>query len=495
MTRKLRPYTEPPRRRRGLIPRSPDSAAIGWLVSSVMWLMAATGIGLLLLGQLVIPDIIGGFLPLSYGRLQPVFVNALVFGWLTSAAIGAIFYITPRVTGTPLFSERLGIVSVVLWNLTLAIGLGMIPLGATSGRPLAEFLRFVDVGIVFVFVLVNVNFWTTLARRAVPRLYVSVWYFATAVIAFPVLYIIGNTHALAGATDALLNAYYARGLEGYVFLASALGALYYVIPRLAGDTLYSDALAAFGFWTFVALFGLSGAQHLVWTPIPYWLQTLSIVASVLLLVPGFAVVANLLQTMRGRWALLVSNLPAQLATLAVAFLLVTVLLEAILPLRNVASLVGTTDWGLGVFVIATLGAYSCSFFALIQYAMPRLLRRAPAFRLAGQLQLWASFTGVAIAGLTLIIAGIVKGSLFVDGVEFGQISQLMTPLYAAAAMGFGLVGLGAVALAADLFLMYTHGRMVVYELPVDARETDASPALGGGSLGAPRLGGTAPAGS
>ncbi len=65
MTRKLRPYTEPPRRRRGLIPRSADSAAIGFLVSSVLWLMAATGIGGLLLGQLVIPDIIGGFLPLS----------------------------------------------------------------------------------------------------------------------------------------------------------------------------------------------------------------------------------------------------------------------------------------------------------------------------------------------------------------------------------------------------------------------------------------------
>ena len=496
MTRKLRPYTEPPRRRRGLIPSSRDSAAIAFLISSVLWLMAATGAGALLAAQLVIPDITGGFLPLAYGRLQPVFVNSLVFGWLACAAIGAVFYVTPRVVGAPLFSERMGVWSAILWDLSLALGLGLIALGVTRGRPLSEFWGFIPVVFVFVLVLVNVNFWTTLARRTIPALYVSIWYFAAALIAFPALIVVGSAEGLGGATDALLNAYYARGLEGYVFLACAVGALYYVVPRLAGDELYSRGLAALGFWTFAVLWPLSGAQHLVWGPIPYWLQTLSVVASVLLLIPAFAVVANLFQTMRGRWGLAVSNVAAQLAVLAVAFLLVTALLEAILPLRNVSALVGVTDWMLGVFVIATLGAYSCAFFALLQYAMPRLLHRAPAFRLAGQLHLWGAFAGVAIAGSALLTAGLVKGSLFVEGVEFGEISQVMTPLYGVVGMGFGLIALGAVALAGDLFLMYTHGRTVIYELPRDtttAAETDTAPAAVGATT-SPRLGGAAPAG-
>lgn len=491
MTRKLRPYTEPPRPRRGLIPRSRDSAAIGFLVSSVLWLMAATGIGGLMAAQLVIPEITAGFAPLSFGRLQPVFVNALVFGWLTSAAIGSILYITPRVTGTPLFSERLGNISVVIWDLALVAGLGLLSLGLTQGRPLAEFVGIIDVAVVFVFVLLNVNFWSTLARRVEPRLYVSLWYFGAGLIAFPALYVIGNAGGLGGAIDALLNAHYARGLEGYWLLACAIGALYYVIPRLAGDTLYSERLAAFGFWTFVALFGLSGAQFLTWAPLPYWLQTLSVVASVLLLVPAFAVVGNLLVTLRGRWSLLLSNTAAQFGVLALSFLFLTAILEAVLPLRNVSSLVGLTDWSLGVFVFATLGTFSLAFFALIHYAMPRLLRRAPAFPLARQLHLWGSFAGTAITGLTLIIAGLVKGSLMVDGVEFGEISQAMTPLYGVVAMGLGLVGLGAVALAADLFLTFTSGRLVVYDLPPvePARGTDPSPtphAIGppAGALGA-----------
>ena len=475
MTRKLRPYTEPPRPRRGLIPGSPDSAAIGFLVMAALWLAAATGMGALLAAQLILPDVIGGFAPVSYGRLQPAFLNALVFGWLTNAAIGSILYITPRLTGRRLFSERLGNLSLGIWNLLgVAPGVSLILLGWTEGRGLAEFIKPVDVAVVLVFILLNVNFWATVASRVDRALYVSLWYFAAALLAFPIIYIVGNVPAMAGSVDALLNAYYVRSLEGYWLLATAVGVLYYVLPRVLDDVLYSEGLAALGFWSFVALFGLSGAQGLVWGPVPYWLQTLSIVASVLLLVPAFAVVANLLLTLRGRWALLVTNPTVQYAVVAVAFLLVTVLLEAILPLRSVSSLVGLTDWLSGVFTIAALGAYSFAFYALMAYAMPRLLRRVPLVRATGRVHLWASFSGTAIAGLTLIAAGLVKGSLFAEGVAFGEVSTAMTPLYATAAAGFGLIGLGALALLVDLFLMYTSGRLVGYEVPTGAAAAPAA---------------------
>ena len=45
--KKLRPYDEPPRRRRRLIPGAPDSAAGMWFGVAALWLVIATGIGLL----------------------------------------------------------------------------------------------------------------------------------------------------------------------------------------------------------------------------------------------------------------------------------------------------------------------------------------------------------------------------------------------------------------------------------------------------------------
>lgn len=465
MTRKLRPYTEPPRRRGPLLPRRPDAAATGFFITAALWLAAATGMGALLGAQLLIPDIVPGLGMLNFGRLQPAFTNALVFGWLSCAAIGSILYITPRLTGTRLFSESLGNFALIVWNVfVVAPGVLTLLLGWTEGRPLAELTKPIDIVVVIVFVLLNVNFWATVARRVEPRMYVSLWYFGAALIAFPAIYVIGNVPGLGGTVDALLNAFYVRSLEGYWVLAVALGVLHYVVPRLADSQIYSRRLAALAFWSFIAFFGLSGAQHLVWAPIPYWLQTLSVVASVLLLVPAFAVVANLLLTLRGRYGLLLTSGAVQFSVIAIAFLLVTAILEAILPLRSVRGLVGLTDWDLGVFTLAALGAYSFSFFAALEFAIPRILRRAPAFRPAAQVHLYASFVGAAIAGLSLLAAGLVKGSLLSESVVFGEISSAMTVPYAVAAGGYALFALGAVSLLVHLFLLYTSGRVVGYEL-------------------------------
>src|SRR5207248_946223 len=50
MTRKLRPYDQPPRRKRTLIPSAPDSAAGLFLVVAILWLLAAAGLGILAAG-------------------------------------------------------------------------------------------------------------------------------------------------------------------------------------------------------------------------------------------------------------------------------------------------------------------------------------------------------------------------------------------------------------------------------------------------------------
>ena len=118
----------------------------------------------------------------------------------------------------------------------------------------------------------------------------------------------------------------------------------------------------------------------------------------------------------------------------------------------------------GAFLLLALGAYSFCFFAAIEYALPRLLRRAPAFRPASQLHMWASFAGAAIAGLALLGAGLIKGAMFGDGAPFGDISAAMTIPYGVAAAGYGLFAAGAMGLLVHVFMLYTSGRVVAYEV-------------------------------
>src|SRR5205814_2844531 len=58
MTRKLRPYDQPPKRRRTLIPGAPDSAAGLFLVVAILWLLAAAGLGFLAAGARLFPDLL-----------------------------------------------------------------------------------------------------------------------------------------------------------------------------------------------------------------------------------------------------------------------------------------------------------------------------------------------------------------------------------------------------------------------------------------------------
>ena len=46
---------------------------------------------------------------LTYGRLRPLHVNGMLFGWLLAADMGLAYYIVPRLCGVKLWSEKLGI--------------------------------------------------------------------------------------------------------------------------------------------------------------------------------------------------------------------------------------------------------------------------------------------------------------------------------------------------------------------------------------------------
>src|SRR5947207_2540128 len=112
MTRKLRPYDQPPRRRRSLIPNAPDSAAGLFVVVAILWLLAAAGIGMLAAGERLFPDALkfsfsipvgsGIGVEINRATVDPAFVGALVFGWLSNAAFAAILFMTPRLTGARL---------------------------------------------------------------------------------------------------------------------------------------------------------------------------------------------------------------------------------------------------------------------------------------------------------------------------------------------------------------------------------------------------------
>ena len=71
--KKLRPYDQPPKVRRPIIPNEPDNAATAFLVAALVWFLVATGIGVLWTALQLFPD------QLTLRLSAPTFSGVLTF--------------------------------------------------------------------------------------------------------------------------------------------------------------------------------------------------------------------------------------------------------------------------------------------------------------------------------------------------------------------------------------------------------------------------------
>ncbi len=493
--KKLRPYDQPPKVRRPIIPNEPDNAATAFLVAALVWFLAAAGIGLLWVAYQLFPDqltlhlempTVSGVLTfeLSPATTTSGFWNSLVYGWLGNAGLGAIFFITPRLLGRRLVSETMAAGAAALWNIGLAAGLVALYVPQLSGSgALTEFPLPVAGVLLLALLLANAAFWRTVLASAERQPYVSIWYFGVALLALLGLYglislaqllSVVKLFSLPATGMALATAFYGRALETLCLGGMAIGTLYYVIPRAAANPLYSWGLAMLGWLLWLGLSTLAPLASLVDVSVPFAITQIGNVATFLLVLPAFLVVANLLLSLSGRWTLVLSPGTIPFALVALTFLVANALLEALGSLGSVRALVGSTEWGIGVRLFALLGTATFAFLALADHAFPRLLRRDWGGTLLAEATLWTAFAGAAVAGLALIAGGIVHGSLLAQAATPAEMDGFVFWFRLGLGAGIGLTALAAAVLALNVFLMYTSARRAEYAIVLDAAAVPAA---------------------
>lgn len=477
--KKLRPYDQPPKRRRTWIPDAPDSAAAGFFVAAALWLALAAGLGVLAIGLRIVPfefEYPFGFFDLAFQldarRVEYAFVNATVYGWLTNAGFAVIAFMTPRLIGTRLALEKLLMLGLVIWNMTLLGGLGLLyilDLGVHA--PLTAFPWFVDGGLATGAFVVTAAFALT-AARAILGAYVSVWFAGAALLS-----LLGLLSVNAGLglleffidVDELLvamaSAFVERAIVTMWLLGMAFAALHYVVPRAAAAPLASGGVAILTFLTWLLLAPASAIATLTDPSVPYLFTLAGSVATMLLLVPAGLAAGNVAATLSGRWSLALGTGPAAVALVSLAFLFGTALIEALGSLRGVDAHVSGTEWENGVFIWAAYGAFTLAAVAVAAHALPRIMKRAWGGGLLSSATLWLVFSGAALAGVALMGGGLAEGALIAQGTTPEDLDAQLV-VYRAAALGaFGLVALGGLAMVIDLFLMYTSGEPIAYNTP------------------------------
>ena len=477
--KKSRPYDQPPKRRRTLIPGGPDSAATGFMVVTVLWLAVSLGIAALAVFMRIVPFSLSypfGIFDLGFEldgrRVEAAFLNAAVYGFVSNAGFAAICFMTPRLVGRPLAWERLVNLGLVAWNLALAGGIAALyvfDLGPNG--PLTAMPWLFMGGLAMGALIVTGAFFLTVAPT-IASAYISLWFAGIALLALMGL---TGLAAAIGLADffldipelavALASVFIERAILAIWMLGMAYAILHYLVPRAVGQPLASGGLAILTWLTWLAFAPVSALAGLTDPVIPYVVTTIGAVATMLLILPAALAIVNLAQSMQGRWSLLLGVGPAAFAAVSLAFLLAAAMLDAIGSLPSVHALVGATEWERGLFAWAVYGAFGLAALGFVEHALPRLMRRSWGGGFLAGAQLWLVFGGVTIAGLALMGAGLAEGSFRAQGVPAEDVAAGMAPYLFVALGGIGLAALGALAALVNLFRAYTSAAPAEYVVP------------------------------
>ena len=110
---------------------------------------------------------------------------------------------------------------------------------------------------------------------------------------FPLLFLVGKMPGVHfGVEQATMNWWFGHNVLGLFYTPLALARVYYFLPKIIGRPVQSYNLSLLGFWTLAFFYGQVGGHHLIGGPVPGWLITLSIVQSMMMMVPVVAFTIN-----------------------------------------------------------------------------------------------------------------------------------------------------------------------------------------------------------
>ncbi len=397
------------------------ATAKGFCITSAFWMVIATAMGLLGATELMAPDLLENVEWLVFGRVRPIHVNLVLFGFVTPGLLSAAFYFVPKLLRTELYSEKLGKITVFIWNVMLAAGVVSLAAGKTQGREYAELIWPVDMMVVFVFGLVIFNILMTVKQRREPILYVSIWYVCAGLILTAVTYALGNiiwkpsSGALVGIPDAIILWFYGHNVFGLLLTPLSAAVAYYVIPKACRAPLYSHTLSLFGFWSLLVVYTHIGTHHLLQVPVPTWLKVVAIVDSVAMVIPVMAFLINIWYTAKGKLGEIHADIGAKFVFTGTIMYFFVSIQGSMMALPDVQRVTHFNNWVVGHAHVGVLGFAGMIALGGIYYVLPRMTGRPLYSRFLADFQYWLILIGVVGFTVVLTIAGLIQGNAWLNG--------------------------------------------------------------------------------
>ena len=431
---------------------------IVFLLSALAWLLIGTVFAIISSIKLHTPEFLGGYEWLTFGRARTAHLNAVVYGWSTNIAFAVAFWLMARLSRARLRHAGLLVIAACFWNLGVTLGvIGILAGDSTSIEwlempPYATPLLFVAYALVGVWAVITFRF------RRTEHIYVSQWYLLAALFWFPWLYSIAQIMLIfepaRGTVQALVNWWFAHNVLGLWFTPIGLAAAYYFIPKVLGKPIHSYYLSVLGFWSLAIFYNWAGVHHLIGGPVPAWVISAGVAASLMMVIPVVVTGINHHLTMVGSFGALRYSPTLRFVVFgAVNYTLVS-LTGSAMAIRSVNEITHFTHFTVGHAHQGMYAFFTMVMFGSVYYILPRiLLKEWPSAALI-RTHFWAVAIGVTLYWVDLEIGGWIQGlQMNNPGIPFIEVVRNTMPYLFVRSLAGILMTIGHVAFAVNIVWM------------------------------------------
>ncbi|NLY04351.1 MAG: cytochrome-c oxidase, cbb3-type subunit I [Campylobacter sp.] len=469
-----------------------------FLYSTIVFGIVGMLVGVIISFQLAYPDLnyIAGEYS-TFGRLRPLHTNAVVYGFMIGGIFSTWYYLGQRVLKVSMaeskFLMTVGKLHFILYIVAILAAVVSLLSGYTSSKEYAELEWPIDLLIVVVWILWGINIFGLIGMRREKTIYISVWYYMGTFLGIAMLYLFNNMaiptrlltgmgdwmHAVsmyAGTNDSLVQWWWGHNAVAFVFTVGVLAQVYYFLPKESGQAVYSYKLSLFSFWGLMFVYLWAGGHHLIYATVPDWVQTMSSVFSVVLILPSWGSGINMLLTMRGEWNQLRESPLIKFMVLATTFYMFSTLEGPILSVKSVNALAHFTDWIPGHVHDGTLGWVGFMTIAAFYHMVPRIFRREIYSKKIMEVQFWVQTIGLTMFFTSMWIAGITQGMMWRATDEFGSLAYTFMDTVNALIPYFWIRAIGGFLYLSGFFIFtYNMYKSFTSSKVLDSEPKDASP--------------------
>lgn len=387
------------------------SIIIAYFLAALTYLLVSLAGGFLMAFQLIQHNPLQGIELLSPGRWRMIHTNAIAYGFIANAFLGALHWAVPRLTFRPVLDRRLSWVIFGAWQFVVLATAGGLLLGEAQALEWGETPVWIDPVAQLGLLLLAINFVAPIMRNSGP-MYVSLWYFLAAFVWTFLTYAMGNfvpQYFVTGTSAGAVGGLFIHDLVGLFVTPLGWGMMYYFVPILLRKPIWSHGMSLVGFWGLAFFYPLQGIHHFLYTPIPMFLQYGAVISTIAVELVVATVIINFFGTLWGNGYAIVGNLPLRWFYTGMVYYFLTCFQCALQVTLTFQALIHFTDWVVGHAHLVMFGVFSMWLLGMMTYLFPRLLGVDWYSRKLSEWHYWLSAGGMLVMAGDLILGGLFQG--------------------------------------------------------------------------------------